>query len=647
MNPIYRLLLAALGLFVVAADAAAQEASVAAAADADVIAIYSQHVEKRLLRAHFDRTAARISLVPFGPRGVETFAVAPNGAFVVYSASREQVAANPVTYLSLLDAAGRALGEPLRSPIGSITALAVSPKGDRIAAANGDRGWMAVLAIEGTGAARRLVVRTEFGVKADRQFTFAFRPDGGLVTLVDDWVATWRSSDGAAQRTLDLKTLNRDLMPADQDIGALFQMIWSPRGDRFAVSWGPGPMMTTLFDAAGRRLTPAGTDNGLDLMASKAAFLDGGDAMILYGMKAPALVRLKSLTTTDFGDPDAQAIWCVPLAGGREIALLSDEQVALWSLDGKRLAGPIGLENYSLGAAAAAAKDELIVAAEQGGWVDLYTKDGKFIRRVQSGTRDHRGFVALSADGATLAALGSEELGVIAELRQRAWGVALAPNSGALLAVAANGSRIVAEGPDKSLRIWSRDGAGADSIALEAGGQVPGRWLSGLAVSTAGDAIAVADEGAAVWLANPADKRVQRVALPARSVAPLPDGGGFAVGLADGTVVRLARDGTVRESPAKAAELGAVGRIVIAPDGQSFIAVEGDERQARHLAWDGKLLAGPYRAGESEMIVGAFFHEGSPRLISRSGGSTAAESFAIATLALPGERRIAPLDSPR
>src|SRR5207344_1106495 len=116
---------------------------------------------------------------------------------------------------------------------------------------------------------------------------------------------------------------------------------------------------------------------------------------------------------------------------------------------------------------------------------------------------------------------------------------------------------------------------------------------------TEGDTIAVAEEGSAVWLADPADKSVRRVTLAARSVAPLPDGAGFAIGLADGTAVRLSRDGAV--PTVKASELGGVGRIVVAPDGQSFIAVEDDERQARHLAWDGRVLAGPYRSGPSEM----------------------------------------------
>src|SRR5262245_10703497 len=95
--PIYGLILAALALLMFVAQAAAQETRVAAAADADVIALYSQHIEKRLLRARFDRAGAKVSLAPFGPEGVDNFAVAPNGAFVVYSEIREQIASNPVT----------------------------------------------------------------------------------------------------------------------------------------------------------------------------------------------------------------------------------------------------------------------------------------------------------------------------------------------------------------------------------------------------------------------------------------------------------------------------------------------------------------------------------------------------------------------
>ena len=439
MNPLYRPILAALGLLVFAAQAAAQESRVAAAADADVIAVYSQHVEKRLLRAHVDRAAGKISLAPFGPPGVEQFAVAPNGAFVVTSATQDLGAGTLVTSLFLLDEAGQALGEPLRSPVGAIAGLAISPKGDRIAVAS-DRGWLALLAVEGNGPARRLAVRAEIGVSADRPFTYAFRPDGGLVTIVDDWMATYRTSDGAVQRTLDLKTLNRDLTPGERDIGAEFQLTWSPRGDRFAVSWGPGPMMTTIFDSGGRRLKPAGAENGLDLPGTRVEFVEGGDALILYGMTAPVLVGLKSLAATAFGDPGVPVDRFAALAGGREVAHLDGDRIALWSVAGKKLTQPVGLENYSLGAATAGAKDDVIVAAEQGGWVDLFTKEGKFMRRVQSGARGERGLVAVSADGATVAALGADELGVIP--RGRAWSIALPSDSAPLLAVAGNGSRI-------------------------------------------------------------------------------------------------------------------------------------------------------------------------------------------------------------
>jgi hypothetical protein len=259
------------------------------------------------------------------------------------------------------------------------------------------------------------------------------------------------------------------LTPADQDIGAEFQLNWSPRGDRFSVSWGPGPMMTTIFDPGGRRLKPVGAENDLDLPGSKAEFVDGGDAMILYGMAAPVLVRLKSLAATAFGDPGVSVDRFAALAGGRDIAHLGGDRIALWSLEGKPLTKPVGLENYSLGAAAAGAKDEVIVAAERGGWVDLFTKEGKFIRRVQSGARDRRGFVAVSADGATVAAFGSDELGVITQLPGRAWSTALPSEGGPLVAVAGNGSRIVAAESNTSLRSWSRDGAEAEQHPSQGG----------------------------------------------------------------------------------------------------------------------------------------------------------------------------------
>jgi hypothetical protein len=113
------------------------------------------------------------------------------------------------------------------------------------------------------------------------------------------------------------------------------------------------------------------------------------------------------------------------------------------------------------------------------------------------------------------------------------------------------------------------------------------------------------------------DNRVVRVALAARSVAPLPDGTGFANGMA----VHLPRWRTVPEPPLKAFEPHAVDQIVVASDGQSLIVVDGDERNVRHLACDGKVLAEPYRARQSETIGGEFFHGDSPKPILRKIGS--------------------------
>src|SRR5262249_32670034 len=127
----------------------------------------------------------------------------------------------------------------------------------------------------------------------------------------------------------------------------------------------------------------------------------------------------------------------------------------------------------------------------------------------------------------------------------------------------------------------------------------------------------------------------------------LPDGAGFAIGLADGSVVRLSRDGAAQGPLFKASELGGVGRIVVAPDGQSFIAVEEDERHSRHFAWDGRVLAGAYRGEQSELISGAFFHEGSPKLIVRYSGSTTDERVGVVDLTPPGMRDVKLLEPAR
>jgi hypothetical protein len=89
--------------------------------------------------------------------------VAPDGAFIVYSTTDHPAASKPVTSLFLLDEAGRALGEPLRSPVGAITALAVSPKAIASPSAVTAAGW---LCCQSKDPDRQggLRLRTTFGV---------------------------------------------------------------------------------------------------------------------------------------------------------------------------------------------------------------------------------------------------------------------------------------------------------------------------------------------------------------------------------------------------------------------------------------------------------------------------------------------------
>lgn len=600
-------LLLTLGALMIAASAAAQ--SVAVAADDNSIAVYSDYYERGLLRVHFDPAAGKVAFSPFGPPGIETFAVAPKGAFVVYAGiPGGEYERTP--HLFLLDAAGRPQGKPVPSPIGAVAGLAVSPKGDRVAASS-EKGWISLFAVERAGLATRLVARATFGVSADRPYTYAFRPDGGLVTMTDDWVMVYRASDGAIQRVVDLKTLNRNLEPASRETEGLFRLRWSPRGDRFAVSWGGGPMMTTIFDASGRRLQPAGIPADQDLPATEVEFIDGGNAAILSGMTDVAAVRMSGLASKPYGDPEINVARFVALAGGRRVMTLgvNGDSIALWSDDGKRLIAPTSFENYLFNSAAAGADNEAIVSASRGGWIDLFTKEGEFIRRFQSGTGGPPGAVAISADGDVVTALGSTDVHTLIRPQARTWNATLPAGEfpRAFLAIAAGGNRIVALGPSFSVRSWSRDGSDLTTYPIEADGQQPYR-LFGLAVSPNGEEIAVIDEKAVIWLVLATDRSVRRIALPARprTVASLSQGG-FAVGLADGTIVRLARDGTLEGTPIKGSQFGGVGQMVIAADGESLIVVEDDEKSARHLDWNGRVLAGPFRTFEADRIKTAFF----------------------------------------
>lgn len=601
-----------------AASAAAQ--SIAVADDDSSIAVFSQHVERRLLRVHFDQVAGKVTFSPFGPPGVATFAVAPKGAFVVY-AGIPGSGFEPTPHLFLLDSAGKPMGEPVPSPIGEVLELAVSPKGD-VVAASSDRGWISLFAVERAGKSLHLRPRATFGVSPGT-FTFAFRPDGGIVTMTDDRVAVFRTPAGAIQRILDVNAINHESssrrpaeigsglvpigsgMPPIEGSGA-FRLRWSPRGDRFAVIYGMGPVFVTFYDATGHRLNAP-----TDIWGTAVEYVDGGDAALVSGMNDPAVVRMTGLASKPFGGPYSSYPRFVALSGGRRVIAQHGDTVSLWSSDGKQLIAPTGFENYNFEGAEAGAENEAIVSAVRSGWVDLFTKQGEFVRRVQFGVFDAKGDVAMSADGAVVVAYDSVTISTLIRPTAKTWRAAFA---GELVAIAANGSRVVAAGPDNALQAWSRDGVDAGTYTLEADGKTPGR-PTGLAVSPEGDIIVVVDDKAAAWFAWPADRSVRRVALPAKARIVVPLADGFAFGLADGSVVRLGRDGTPAGEPIKAWEFGGVKRIAVSDDGQSFLVVEDDVLSVRHLDWNGRALARPLRLDQSDRVMGAFFEFGRAMLI--------------------------------
>jgi hypothetical protein len=361
------LIVALLGALV-AASAAAQ--STTGSADDSCAA----NVERRLLRVHFDQTTGTVAFSPFGPPGIEKFAVAPKGAFVVY-AGIPGSGFEQAPHLFLLDAAGKPAGEPVPSPIGAVAELAVSPKGDLVAASS-DRGWISLFAVERTGQTVRLQPRATFGVSPGT-YTFAFRPDGGIVTLTDDLVAVFRTPAGAIQRILDLNAINHgpassNRRPADIasglvpigsgmppiDGGGAFRLRWSPRGDRFALISGLGPVFVTFYDATGHRLNAP-----TDIWGTAVEYVDGGDAALVSGMNNPAVVRMTGLGSKPFGGPYSSYPQFVALSGGRRVIAQYPDAISLWSSDGKQLIAPTGSEKYAFDATAAGADNEAIVAA--------------------------------------------------------------------------------------------------------------------------------------------------------------------------------------------------------------------------------------------------------------------------------------------
>lgn len=643
MRPLLSLLLSLLGILALVTSAAAQ--SIAVAAEANTIAVYSDHVERRLLRVHFDAAAGKVAFAPFGPPGIETFAVGPRGAFAVYAglpdSEREQT-----PHLFLLDAAGAPMGKPVASPIGAVLSLAISPTGDWVAASS-ERGWIGLLAVERSGPTLSLQARATFGVSPDRTFAYAFRPDGGLATLTEDWMAVFRAPDGTIQRVLDLKTVNPGLEPIDRSSSGLFHLLWSPRGDRFTVSWGAGPMFTKIFDAAtGRYLNPAD-----DLPGTAVQFIDGGDAAIVAGMTAPVMVRMAGLAAKPFGGPETERARFFALSGGRRVLALDGDRLSLLSSDGRQSIAPERYLNYAFDFAAAGADNEAIVAARRGGWIDLFSRQGKFVRRVQSGLLGASGQLAVSADGTVVVAFDGREISAHIRPLEKTWRVVFPGDDYGhqFVTISGNGSRVVAAGPDNSVRTWSRDGGEATVFRLAASGRRPDRPPASLAVSPDGDAIVVVDENSVAWFASPADGTVRPVALPGdqRVVVPMPQG--FAFGLADGRVIRLARDGSPRGEPIRASEFGGVRLITVADDGESFIVVEEDGISVRQLDWHGRVLAGPYRASQADGVREAFFASGKAMLILGQATSNplAADSLALRPLSGSSGGAVTYFEQPR
>jgi hypothetical protein len=587
---------------------------VAVAAHGDVIAVARNAAERRLLRVLL-APGVPPRFAVFGPPRIAAVAVAPGGGLM--AAIRTKVEAEQPDSVLLLDHEGTILGAPAASSVGDLDQIFFSPRGDAVAVVS-RQSWVEILTVTGAGAERHLVSRASFAIAPQERAAFAFTPDGAAVgTVSNRLVFTLRDLDGRVLRRLDLARLNpeNEVLSGPGDEAPLLR--FAPAGGGFAIRSGPGPQFLGLFDRDGREIKPAG---GRALMTVGFAYLPGGGRVLRWGGEKPSMLRIgQGLTSTELAFGSEVQPLAVMADGETVAAADAFDRIALWSVEGKRLGEPAALDNWQPVAAQPGAKGEIVVLAQRYGTVDLFTKAGTFVRRIQSGSKEADAGVALSGDGSLVASFNLGTLGVIgADGAARRWSRIWEYYGGQdyFVALAADGSRVVTVGPGTELRSWSADGGPNALPPLRDGGIVPGRVRS-LAVSGDGALIAVGDERGSLWLVAPATGALSRLvgATAVTALAFSPDGAMLAVGDKNGMVRLLGRDGRPAAAPFRGAEWGGVARLVFAPEGNKVIVVEEDERAARVLALDGRPLEGPFRTLLGQRIVGGYFSPAGTMLI--------------------------------